>query len=77
MPIPIDRLIRSRRRSLALIVEPNGSLTVRAPLRTPEKQIRAFVESKASMGRAEAGRGAGEICPGEAIRRRGSLSISG
>jgi len=48
LPIPIDRLIRSRRRSLALIVEHNGSLTVRAPLRTPDSQIHAFVESKAA-----------------------------
>jgi predicted metal-dependent hydrolase len=48
VPISIDRLIRSRRRSLALVVEHDGSLTVRAPQRTPESQIRAFVESKAA-----------------------------
>lgn len=46
--IKIDQIIRTRRRSMALIVKPDGSLVVRAPLRTPDVLIRAFVESKAA-----------------------------
>lgn len=49
--IKIDQVIRTRRRSLALIVRPDGSLVVRAPLRTPDVIIRAFVESKADWVR--------------------------
>lgn len=45
--IKIDQVFRTRRRTLALIVKPDGSLVVRAPLRTPDLIIRAFVESKA------------------------------
>jgi len=45
MPISIDRLIRTRRRTIALVVEPGGGLTVRAPLRMAESQIRQFVEA--------------------------------
>lgn len=45
--IPIDQLIRSRRKTVALIVEQDGRLVVRAPLRTPAKVIQAFVDSKA------------------------------
>jgi predicted metal-dependent hydrolase len=45
MPIPIDKLVRSRRRTIALIVQPDGSLTVRAPLRMPAGEIDKFVES--------------------------------
>ncbi len=40
-------LIRSRRRTLALEMKPDGSLTVRAPLLTPEKTIEAFVAAHA------------------------------
>lgn len=44
--VDIHRLIRSRRRTLSLIVERDGSLTVRAPLRLPEAEIKRFVDSK-------------------------------
>ena len=47
MPIPIDRLVRSRRKTIALIVQGDGTLTVRAPLRMAEGRIRAFVEGHA------------------------------
>lgn len=40
------RLIRSKRRTVALIVQLDGELLVRAPLRLPAAQIKAFVESK-------------------------------
>lgn len=44
----IDRLIRSSRRTLALIVERDGTLTVRAPKRASRKAIEAFVAEKAA-----------------------------
>lgn len=40
-------LIRSSRKTVSLQLMPDGSLTVRAPLRMPESEIRKFVESKA------------------------------
>lgn len=49
------RLIRSRRRTIALIVQNDGALVVRAPLRAPEESIRKFVESKADwIGKQQA-----------------------
>ena len=47
MPIPIDKLVRSRRKTIALIVQRDGTLTVRAPLRMAEVRIREFVETHA------------------------------
>jgi predicted metal-dependent hydrolase len=45
--IEINELVRSRRKTIALIVQPDGRLLVRAPLRTNRKIIDAFVASKA------------------------------
>jgi len=47
MPIPIDNLIRTRRKTVAIIIERDGRLTVRAPLRLSAARIQAFVESHA------------------------------
>jgi predicted metal-dependent hydrolase len=47
MPIEVHQTIRSKRKTLALIVKPDGSLIVRAPLRSTEKSIREFVEKNA------------------------------
>lgn len=43
MKIEIDQIIRSRRKTLALIVKGDGSLIVRAPMRTPKYRIEEFV----------------------------------
>lgn len=40
----IDQLIRSRRKSIALIVDRDGRVVVRAPLRLPKSSIQAFVD---------------------------------
>jgi len=45
--IVIDEIIRTKRKSIALIVQRDGRLTVRAPLRASERDIRAVVEKKA------------------------------
>jgi len=44
--IPIDELILSKRKTIALVVQPDGRLLVRAPLRTNRKLIDAFIVSK-------------------------------
>jgi len=46
MNIQIDKLVRSRRRTIALIVERDGSLTVRAPMRASRAAIDSFVQSQ-------------------------------
>lgn len=43
----IDRLVYSKRKTIALIIERDGSLTVRAPLRFSRKRILELVEQKA------------------------------
>lgn len=47
MQIEIDKLIRSKRRTIALIIERDGSFTVRAPLRAPTAAIETFIQQKA------------------------------
>lgn len=44
--IPAYRLVRSKRRTLALVIERDGTLIVRAPLRMAEAEVRRFVEAK-------------------------------
>ncbi len=50
--LKIDRLVRSRRKTIALIVTPEGQLEVRAPQRATRAQIEAFVAAKAEWIRA-------------------------
>lgn len=47
MTIPIDHLIHSRRKTVALIIQRDGSLIVRAPLRMSNLHIQEFVQSHA------------------------------
>jgi predicted metal-dependent hydrolase len=46
MQIKIDKLIRSKRRTIALIIERDGSFTVRAPMRAPRVAIETFIQQK-------------------------------
>lgn len=48
MPIEIHQIIRSKRKTLALIVKPDGSLIVRVPLRTSERSIQEFIHKNAN-----------------------------
>jgi predicted metal-dependent hydrolase len=45
MMVEINKLVRSKRRTIALVVESDSTLTVRAPLTMPEREILAFVAS--------------------------------
>jgi hypothetical protein len=64
--IPIQRIVRSPRRTFALIVEDDGSLVVRAPLRASRAQIEQVVAEKAAwiLSRQEAARRAAAEAPG-------------
>lgn len=44
MPIEASQIVRSKRKTIALIVKPDGSLIVRAPLRTPDETIQEFIQ---------------------------------
>jgi predicted metal-dependent hydrolase len=44
MTIPVHQIIRSKRKTLTLIVKPDASLLVRAPLRTSKAVIEEFIE---------------------------------
>ena len=48
MSVHVDEFIRSRRRTIAIQVQADGRVIVRAPLRAAERHIREFVESKAA-----------------------------
>ena len=48
MLVTVDRIVRSKRRTLALIVEDNDSLTVRAPMRMSAALIQEFVAKHAN-----------------------------
>ena len=45
MPLLIDHLIHSKRKTISLIVKPDGTLMVRAPLRMSAVHIQEFVQS--------------------------------
>jgi predicted metal-dependent hydrolase len=47
MQIEINKLVRASRRTIALIVERDGSLTVRAPKRATLRDIEQFIHEKA------------------------------
>jgi hypothetical protein len=44
--VKIDQIIRTKRKSIALIVEPNGRLVVRAPMRISDADIKHLVKQK-------------------------------
>ena len=46
MQIQIDKLVRSKRRTIALIIERDGSFTVRAPMRASHSAIETFIKQK-------------------------------
>jgi hypothetical protein len=50
--VEITQIIRSKRKSIALIIERDGSLIVRAPLQASDEIIRRLVESKADWIRS-------------------------
>lgn len=46
MDIKIDRIIRSQRKTIALVIEPDGRLIVRAPYLVSDREIQRLVNSK-------------------------------
>jgi predicted metal-dependent hydrolase len=48
MSIEINQIIHSKRKTIVLIIQRDGTLIVRAPLRASEKSIREFVEKSSA-----------------------------
>lgn len=48
MQIQIDKITHSKRRTIALIIERDGTLTVRAPMRASHALIESFIQQKAN-----------------------------
>ena len=46
--IPVEKIIRSRRRTIALVITPDGHLIVRAPLKAPAAMIEDLIREKRS-----------------------------
>lgn len=44
--IPVEKIVRSRRRTIALVITPEARLIVRAPLKVSAARIDAFVQEK-------------------------------
>ena len=62
-------VIRSRRRTLALEVRPDGQIVVRAPLRLSERRIRQFVDSRADWIKAHLAKAAATAAEAQAAGR--------
>lgn len=64
-----DKIIRSRRRTLSISIDPFGRLIVRAPLRCGEERICAFLREKESwiVRQKEKTKGAGLRLPPESL----------
>ena len=73
MTIPVDQIIRSKRKTLALIVKPDGSLLVRAPLRTPRYVIREFVEKNRGWIESKQATARAALPPAPSQYRHGEL----
>jgi predicted metal-dependent hydrolase len=46
--IPIEKIVRSRRRTIALVITPEARLIVRAPLKAPVAMIEGLIREKRS-----------------------------
>jgi predicted metal-dependent hydrolase len=75
MTIPIDDLFRSRRKTISLIIEPNGKLTVRAPQRMTQIQITEFVRTHEDWIRKNQSRVKTSPPPPEKIFREGEFFL--
>ena len=43
--VKIDKLIRSKRKTMTLIIDDKSNIIVRAPLRISQKEINSFVDN--------------------------------
>jgi predicted metal-dependent hydrolase len=50
--VPLPKIIRSRRKTIALIIQADGSLVVRAPQRATNRQVAEIIEAKGEWIRA-------------------------
>ncbi len=73
MAIPIDKLIHSRRKTVSLIIQTDGKLTVRAPLRMSAKEIQEFVQTHEAWIRKNQARINASPPPQEKVFKVGEL----
>ena len=67
MPVKIDQIIHSRRRSIAIIIQNDGKLVVRAPLRFSISRIQEFVLSKSDWILSQQAKAASRRAPAHAF----------
>ncbi|MFH2038195.1 MAG: SprT family zinc-dependent metalloprotease [Chloroflexota bacterium] len=67
MQIKIDQIIHSRRKSIAIIIQGDGKLVVRAPLRISKTRIQEFVLSKTDWIQAQQAKAASRKTPTHAF----------
>jgi predicted metal-dependent hydrolase len=53
--IPIEKIVRSRRRTIALVITPDAHLIIRAPLRAPAAMIDEMIREKSGWIRKKIG----------------------
>jgi predicted metal-dependent hydrolase len=75
MTIPIDDLFRSRRKTISLIIQPDGKLTVRAPQRMTQIQIMEFVRTHEDWIRINQARVKTSPPPPEKVFREGEFFL--
>ena len=72
----IDRIIRSKRKTVALIVEPDGTLTVRAPERLSKRMIDALVREREDWIREKQVMVRGEYLQNQNIYRQAGSKVA-
>ncbi len=68
MQIKIDQIIHSRRKSIAIIVEGDGRLVIRAPMRLSKTRIQEFVLTKTDWILAQQAKAASRQAPVHAFK---------
>ena len=77
--IAIDELVRTRRRTLAIIVEDDGRIVVRAPLRLKAAAIDEFVNAREKwiVTKQEQARARAARFVAQGVRQRGGIPLPG
>jgi hypothetical protein len=75
MSIAIDRLVRSKRKTIAVIIQPDGTLMVRAPLRASNLHIREFIQNHADWIRRKQAQAKGSPPPPKKNFRNGETFL--
>ena len=77
MQIKIDQIIHTRRKSIAIIVEGDGRLVIRAPMRLSKARIQEFVLTKTDWILAQQAKAASRQASYSCFQARGNLPVFG